>query len=36
MNVLRLLAAEAGAEEPIVDLTFFQKLWATIVTWFID
>lgn len=34
MNLLAQLAFAEG--ETNVDLTFFQKLWATIVTWFID
>ena len=35
MNLLSLLAF-AGEEESVVDLSFFQKLWNSIVHWFID
>ena len=33
---LSMLAAEAGGSDSPVDVGFFQKLWNTIVTWFID
>lgn len=36
MNLFSLFAFEGSDIEDVVDLTFFQKLWATIVTWFID
>lgn len=36
MNLLSLLGFEGSDLGEAVDLSFFQKLWATIVTWFID
>lgn len=36
MNLLSLFAFAANEGEAVIDLSFFQKLWATIVTWFID
>lgn len=36
MNLFALLAFEGAGDEAVVDLGFFQKLWNTIVTWFID
>ena len=36
MNLFSLFAFAADEETPVVDVGFFQKLWNTIVKWFID